>query len=326
VGGLLAVNDTANGVHFAAYDGNGNVTALVKAADGTISAQYKYGPFAESIRVTGIMGSTNPIRFSCKYTDDESDFLYYGHRYYNPSTGRWPNRDPIAERGGWNVYSFVGNSSPNYIDEFGLYGNPVSGPSGPVGPSVPDPVIFLPPHLQPPSDPGTQIPPAIDGLLKKGLEITMNSCFWRCYLLDLSDNDVQQMLNEIQNSAPLEERAFFQHWIAGIPGSVGNKFLTVAANIHNITARIPQGQGIVGGTLHRVTPREATIRLIRRKIYQQSVKAVGKNGVKYFGRIGSKFLPIVGWVSLGYEAAKACNCKIACKDDVFNENEKFIGQ
>jgi RHS repeat-associated protein len=121
VGGLLAVNDTANGVHFAAYDGNGNVTALVKAADGTISAQYEYGPFAEPIRVTGPMGKTNPIRFSTKYTDDESDFLYYGHRYYNPSTGRWLNRDPIGERGGLNVYCFVNNRPINAFDAHGLW-------------------------------------------------------------------------------------------------------------------------------------------------------------------------------------------------------------
>jgi RHS repeat-associated protein len=126
VGGLLVVNDTANGVNFAAYDGNGNVAALVKGTDGTISAQYEYGPFAdgpfaEPIRVTGPMGKANPIRFSSKYTDDESDFLYYGHRYYNPSTGRWLNRDPIRERGGINLYCFVNNDPPNGIDLHGLY-------------------------------------------------------------------------------------------------------------------------------------------------------------------------------------------------------------
>jgi RHS repeat-associated protein len=119
VGGLLAVNDVANGAHFAAYDGNGNVAALIKGTDGTISAQYEYGPFAEPIRVTGPMGKTNPIRFSTKYTDDESDFLYYGHRYYNPSTGRWLNRDPIGEEGGSNLYGFVGNQPINKTDRDG---------------------------------------------------------------------------------------------------------------------------------------------------------------------------------------------------------------
>ncbi len=34
-----------------------------------------------------------------------------GRRYYNPELGRWINRDPIGERGGVNVYGFVGNGS-----------------------------------------------------------------------------------------------------------------------------------------------------------------------------------------------------------------------
>jgi RHS repeat-associated protein len=120
VGGLLEVNDSANGAHFAASDGNGNVAALVKGTDGTISAQYEYGPFAEPIRVTGPMGKTNPIRFSSKYTDDESDFLYYGHRYYNPSTGRWLSRDPIGEWGGVSLYACVINNPISYVDTDGM--------------------------------------------------------------------------------------------------------------------------------------------------------------------------------------------------------------
>jgi RHS repeat-associated protein len=122
VGGLLEVNDSANGAHFAAYDGNGNVAALVKGTDGTISAQYEYGPFAEPIRVTGPMGKTNPIRFSCKYTDEESDFLNYGHRYYNPSTGRWLSRDPMEEIGGLNLFMFADNDPVRRFDALGLAG------------------------------------------------------------------------------------------------------------------------------------------------------------------------------------------------------------
>jgi RHS repeat-associated protein len=35
------------------------------------------------------------------------DVAYYGYRYYDPVTGRWPSRDPIEERGGDNLYAFV---------------------------------------------------------------------------------------------------------------------------------------------------------------------------------------------------------------------------
>ena len=104
VGGLLKVTyygSTTTNV-FVAYDGNGNVAALADAANGTVAARYEYGPFAEPIRVTGPMAKVNPVCFSTKYTDRESDLLYYGYRYYNPSTGRWLNRDPLQEEGGSN--------------------------------------------------------------------------------------------------------------------------------------------------------------------------------------------------------------------------------
>ncbi|MEI7911779.1 MAG: hypothetical protein WCK77_19275 [Verrucomicrobiota bacterium] len=32
----------------------------------------------------------------------------------------WPSRDPIGERGGYNLYGFVGNDAINWIDLFGM--------------------------------------------------------------------------------------------------------------------------------------------------------------------------------------------------------------
>jgi RHS repeat-associated protein len=46
---------------------------------------------------------------------------YYGYRYYDPVTGRWPSRDPIEERGGLNLYGFVGNNVVNKFDLLGLF-------------------------------------------------------------------------------------------------------------------------------------------------------------------------------------------------------------
>jgi hypothetical protein len=42
-----------------------------------------------------------------------------GYRFYNPSTGRWLNRDPIGEQGGVNLYAMVGNNAVNFIDLLG---------------------------------------------------------------------------------------------------------------------------------------------------------------------------------------------------------------
>jgi RHS repeat-associated protein len=132
VGGLLAENIAGNGVQFVAYDGNGNVSALVNAANGVTVANYEYGPFGEVTRATGPMAKLNPFRFSTKYQDDETDLLYYGYRYYNPSTGRWLSRDPAEnlpadlagnrpeDQGGPNLYEFARNNALTVFDYLGL--------------------------------------------------------------------------------------------------------------------------------------------------------------------------------------------------------------
>jgi len=64
------------------------------------------------------MTKANPFRFSTKYQDDETDLLYYGYRY--EKDGRWLSRDPIGEKGGMNLYAFVGGDPLNRIDPIGL--------------------------------------------------------------------------------------------------------------------------------------------------------------------------------------------------------------
>src|SRR5262245_30415953 len=71
------------------HNGNGNVSGLVNASDGTNAAQYEYGPFGEMIRCSGVAAKTNIFRFSTKSQDDECEMSYYGHRYYSAPTGRW---------------------------------------------------------------------------------------------------------------------------------------------------------------------------------------------------------------------------------------------
>jgi RHS repeat-associated protein len=51
---------------------------------------------------------------------DPSQVRYYGYRYYDPVTGRWPSRDPIGERGGANLYGMVGNDAVGSWDYLGL--------------------------------------------------------------------------------------------------------------------------------------------------------------------------------------------------------------
>ncbi len=118
VGGLLAIREGSES-HLPAFDGNGNVMALVKGSDQSISARYEYGPFGETL-VVEENGVSNPFRFSTKYLDSETGLYYYGYRYYNPVTGRWLSKDPVGERGGMNLYGFVGNNGVLRVDTWGL--------------------------------------------------------------------------------------------------------------------------------------------------------------------------------------------------------------
>jgi RHS repeat-associated protein len=79
------------------------------------------------------MARANPIRFSTKYQDDETDLVYYGGRYLNTSTGRWLSKDPMDERAGSNLYAFVQNRPTDRFDILGFYDegfDPLDGPNG----------------------------------------------------------------------------------------------------------------------------------------------------------------------------------------------------
>jgi len=43
-----------------------------------------------------------------------------GHRFYSPDVGRWCSRDPIGEEGGLNLYGFVENMGPGFVDVLGM--------------------------------------------------------------------------------------------------------------------------------------------------------------------------------------------------------------
>ena len=178
VGGLLAVYDAASvATYFTGFDANGNVAALVKASDGSVCANYEYGPFGELIRASGPMAKANPFRFSTKFTDDETDLVYYGYRYYSPSLGRWLSRDPLQENGASNLYGFLGNDPNNQIDLMGL------SPIASLGPNAGNYLTGKPPKPAVPSYPGETVvtvpvpdPKAPDnGFLAKNINNVVNN-------------------------------------------------------------------------------------------------------------------------------------------------------
>ena len=60
--------------------------------------------------------------FHGEFMDQESGLYNYGYRFYHSSLGRWLSRDPIDEADNLNLYRFVANCPPDYIDVLGLMG------------------------------------------------------------------------------------------------------------------------------------------------------------------------------------------------------------
>jgi RHS repeat-associated protein len=51
---------------------------------------------------------------------DQSGQMFYRNRYYDPSTGRFTQEDPLGLAGGLNAYGFATGDPVNYSDPFGL--------------------------------------------------------------------------------------------------------------------------------------------------------------------------------------------------------------
>jgi RHS repeat-associated protein len=120
VGGLLCESQISNSQisnYHPTYDGNGNVSEYLTAT-GTTAAHFEYDPFGNTV-VNTDTGNQFTYRFSTKPRDQETGLYYYGYRYYDPTTGRWPSRDPIRERGGSNMYGFLKNDGTNKTDYLG---------------------------------------------------------------------------------------------------------------------------------------------------------------------------------------------------------------
>ncbi|MFO0832160.1 MAG: RHS repeat-associated core domain-containing protein [Phycisphaerales bacterium] len=120
VGGLLWETIKGDAERHVCTDGNGNVTGAFDD-DGYVTASIVYGPFGETLTSEGDNLSQQMVRFSSKYSDEETGLVYYGYRYYSPGTGRWISIDPSGTMGGDNLLALRGNSPTSSIDFLGLW-------------------------------------------------------------------------------------------------------------------------------------------------------------------------------------------------------------
>jgi RHS repeat-associated protein len=71
--------------------------------------------------------------------DDATGLQNNLNRWYDAKAGRWISEDPIGfDAGDANIYRFVGNSTPNFVDPTGLESDYSTGDSSPPPPEYGD--------------------------------------------------------------------------------------------------------------------------------------------------------------------------------------------
>src|SRR5206468_7316134 len=124
IGGLLARSSnsdlpSATAHTFYHADANGNIACLVNGNQ-IVIAKYIYDPFGNILSKSGPLADANAYRFSSQEYHQPSGLSLFLFRAYDPNLQRWPNRDPLTEAGGMNLYAFAFNDPINSVDRFGL--------------------------------------------------------------------------------------------------------------------------------------------------------------------------------------------------------------
>ncbi|HQY57678.1 MAG: RHS repeat-associated core domain-containing protein [Nitrospira sp.] len=124
----IAVTNGGNTFFYHA-DGVGTVTELTDSV-GVVAKAYVYDSYGTILEATGSLDQS--YGYTGRELDQESGLYYYRARYYDPSNGRFLQKDPIGLYGGINLYRYVRNNPPNGTDSSGLAPN---SPSHAVNPS-----------------------------------------------------------------------------------------------------------------------------------------------------------------------------------------------
>ena len=111
--------DSAGNVQVYHADGLGSVRAITDGT-GTLTQTYQTDPFGVPTQVQGT--STQPFQFAGQQQDAESSFYYLRARYYDPTTGRFVERDPspCQRTSANNLYVYSRDNPTNLTDPSGL--------------------------------------------------------------------------------------------------------------------------------------------------------------------------------------------------------------
>jgi RHS repeat-associated protein len=114
----IAVTKGSN-TFFYHQDGLGTVTDLTDST-GATAKSYSYDAYGNIVDQTGTV--EQPYTYTGRELDAESGLYYYRARYYDPTSGRFLQKDPIGFSGGdLTLYKYVGNNPVRWVDPLGLF-------------------------------------------------------------------------------------------------------------------------------------------------------------------------------------------------------------
>jgi len=108
---------SGNKAYFYSRDHLGSIREMRKSND-MVVARYDYDPYGRRTKLSG--GLDADFGFTGHYYHQPSGLHLPLYRAYDADLGRWISRDPIAERGGINLYQYVFNNPVVFVDLLGL--------------------------------------------------------------------------------------------------------------------------------------------------------------------------------------------------------------
>lgn len=112
---------TPSAYYYYLFDSMGSTMALTDSSgDLAGGSRYRYEPYGEQVAGPSV---ANPIRFQGQYLDSQTGVYKMGLRYYDPTTMRWTQTDPLnlfQDPRQANRYAYAGADPVNQADPSGL--------------------------------------------------------------------------------------------------------------------------------------------------------------------------------------------------------------